>query len=142
MDVSAFATSLLSFTVALGALVFVHELGHFLVAKRVGVCVQRFSIGFGPVIFSRRGGETEYAVSAIPMGGYVKMLGEDDDDEAGVALEPERAFSTQPVWKRGAIVGAGPLMNFVFAFVMYAVLFATIGVELPSNEPRVGGLSA
>jgi regulator of sigma E protease len=142
MDISAFATSLLSFTVALGVLVFVHELGHFLVAKRVGVRVQRFSIGFGPVIFSWRRGETEYAVSAIPMGGYVKMLGEDDDDEPGVALEPHRAFSTQPVWKRAAIVGAGPLMNFVFAFVMYAALFGSIGVELPSNQPRVGGVSA
>src|SRR5262245_12582950 len=142
MDVSAFATSMLSFTVALGALVFVHELGHFLVAKRSGVRVQRFSIGFGPVIFSWRRGETEYAVSAIPMGGYVKMLGEDDEDEPGVAMEPERAFSTQPVWKRAAIVGAGPTMNFVFAFIMYTALFATIGVELPSNEPRVGGVSA
>jgi regulator of sigma E protease len=142
MDVSAFATSLLSFTVALGALVFVHELGHFLVAKRIGVLVQRFSIGFGPVIFSWRRGETEYAVSAIPMGGYVKMLGEDDDDEPGVATQPERAFSTQPVWKRAAIVGAGPSMNFVFAFVMYAALFASIGVELPSDQPRVGGVSS
>jgi len=142
MDLSVFATSLVSFTVALGALVFVHELGHFLVAKRSGVRVQRFSIGFGPVIFSWRRGETEYAVSAIPMGGYVKMLGEDDDDEPGVAMEPERAFSTQPVWKRAAIVGAGPVMNFIFAFVVYAALFATIGVELPSNEPRVGGVSA
>ena len=141
MDVAVVATSLLSFTVALGVLVFVHELGHFLVAKRVGVRVQRFSIGFGPVVFSWRRGETEYAVSAIPMGGYVKMLGEDDEDEAGVAMEPERAFSTQPVWKRAAIVGAGPLMNFVFAFVMYTALFASIGVELPSNQPRVGGVS-
>jgi regulator of sigma E protease len=142
MDVSAFATSLISFTVALGALVFVHELGHFLVAKRVGVRVQRFSIGFGPVIFSWRRGETEYAISAIPMGGYVKMLGEDDDDEAGVAAEPERAFSTQPVWKRAAIVGAGPSMNFVFAFLVYAALFGSIGVELPSDQPKVGGVSA
>jgi regulator of sigma E protease len=142
MDVSAFATSLISFTVALGALVFVHELGHFLVAKRVGVRVQRFSIGFGPVIFSWRRGETEYAISAIPMGGYVKMLGEDDEDEAGVAAEPERAFSTQPVWKRACIVGAGPLMNFIFAFVVYALLFGSIGVELPSDQPKVGGVSA
>jgi regulator of sigma E protease len=142
MDVSAFAMSLLSFTVALGALVFVHELGHFVVAKRIGVLVQRFSIGFGPVIFAWRRGETEYAVSAIPMGGYVKMLGEDDDDEPGVQAQPHRAFSTQPVWKRAAIVGAGPLMNFVFAFAVYAALFGSIGVELPSNQPRVGGVSA
>lgn len=141
MDLSVFTTSLLSFIVALGALVFVHELGHFIVAKRSGVRVLRFSIGFGPVVYAWRRGETEYAISAIPMGGYVKMLGEDDDDEPGVAAEPERAFSTQPLWKRAAIVGAGPIMNFVFAFAVYAALFATIGVELPSNQPRVGGVS-
>jgi len=141
MDLSVFTTSLLSFIVALGALVFVHELGHFIVAKRSGVRVLRFSIGFGPVVYAWRRGETEYAISAIPMGGYVKMLGEDDDDEAGVAAEPERAFSTQPLWKRAAIVGAGPIMNFVFAFAVYAALFASIGVELPSNQPRVGGVS-
>jgi regulator of sigma E protease len=132
----------LSFVVALGALVFVHELGHFTVAKRLGVKVLRFSIGFGPVLFSRRTGETEYAVSAIPMGGYVKMLGEDDDDDIAALAEPERAFSTQPVRRRGAIVFAGPAMNFVFAFVVYALLFAIVGVELPSNTPVVGGVSA
>jgi regulator of sigma E protease len=140
MNVGSFAVTLLSFVVALGVLVFVHELGHFLVAKKVGVLVQRFSIGFGPVIFSRRRGETEYAVSAVPLGGYVKMLGEDDEDEAHV--DPARAFSTQPVARRAAIVFAGPAMNLVFAFVAYALLFTTVGVDMPSNEPRVGGVSA
>src|SRR5438477_6929406 len=114
--------SLLAFAVALGVLVFVHELGHFMVAKRLGILVQRFSIGFGPVIFARRRGETEYAVSAVPLGGYVKMLGEDDEEEAHV--NPARAFSTQPVARRAAIVFAGPAMNLVFAFVAYAALFA------------------
>ena len=88
------------FIVVLGVLVFVHELGHFLVAKRLGVQVLRFSIGFGPVLFARRRGETEYALSAIPLGGYVKMLGEDDDDEPRRRAEPERAFSTSRCWKR------------------------------------------
>src|SRR5881628_276679 len=109
--------SFLAFTVALGVLVFVHELGHFMVAKRLGVLVERFSIGFGPVIFRWRRGETEYAVSAIPLGGYVKMLGEDDEEAA--RANPERAFSTQPVGRRAAIVFAGPAMNFVFAFLAY-----------------------
>ena len=95
MSVGSFAFSLLSFAVALGVLVFVHELGHFAVAKRIGVLVQRFSIGFGPVVLARRRGETEYAVSAVPLGGYVKMLGEDDEEEA--RANPARAFSTQPV---------------------------------------------
>ena len=96
MQISSLAFTLISFAVALGVLVFVHELGHFAVAKRLGVRVLRFSIGFGPIVFARRRGETEYALSAIPMGGYVKMLGEEDENEPGVAMEPERAFSTQP----------------------------------------------
>jgi regulator of sigma E protease len=140
MNIGSFAVTLLSFVVALGVLVFVHELGHFLVAKKIGVFVQRFSIGFGPVIFARRRGETEYAVSAVPLGGYVKMLGEDDEEEAQV--DPARAFSTQSVGRRAAIVFAGPAMNLVFAFVAYAALFATVGVDMPSNQPLVGGVSA
>src|SRR6185369_5549585 len=128
MNIGSFGFTLLSFAVALGVLIFVHELGHFLVAKKLGVKVLRFSIGFGPVLFSRRTAETEYAISAIPMGGYVKMLGEDDDDDIAALAEPERAFSTQPVRRRGAIVFAGPAMNFVFAFVVYALLFAIVGV--------------
>jgi len=140
MNVGSFAFSALSFAVALGVLVFVHELGHFAVAKRIRVLVQRFSIGFGPVVFARQRGETEYAVSAVPMGGYVKMLGEGDEEEA--RANPERAFDTQPVRRKAAIVFAGPAMNFIFAFFAYAVLFATVGVDLPSNQPRVGGVSA
>jgi regulator of sigma E protease len=142
MELPPVVLTVVSFCVALGVLVFVHELGHFAVAKRLDVKVLRFSIGFGPVLFSRRRGETEYALSAIPMGGYVKMLGEEEDDDPAVLAEPERAFSTQPVRRRAAIVFAGPAMNFVFAFVVYAVLFAFVGVELPSNTPVVGGVSA
>src|SRR5579875_3454081 len=107
-----------AFAVALGVLVFVHEVGHFLVAKRVGVKVLRFSIGFGPILLARRRGETEYALSAMPLGGYVKMLGEEDEDEA--AAEPARAFSTQRPLRRAAVVGA----------------------EVPSTQPRVGGVAA
>jgi regulator of sigma E protease len=140
MNIGSVAFTVLSFAVALGVLVFVHELGHFAIAKRIGVLVQRFSIGFGPVVLARQRGETEYAVSAIPMGGYVKMLGEEDEEEA--RLNPERAFSTQAVWRRAAIVFAGPAMNFVFAFLVYALLFAVVGHEVPSTEPRVGGVSA
>jgi len=132
--------TIVAFLVALGLLVFVHEFGHFAVAKRLAVKVLRFSIGFGPVLFARRHGETEYAVSAMPLGGYVKMLGEEDEEEA--KLEPERAFSTQPLWKRTAIVFAGPAMNFVFAFLVYALLFAAVGAEVPSSEPKVGGVAA
>jgi regulator of sigma E protease len=132
--------TIVAFLVALGLLVFVHELGHFAVAKRLGVRVLRFSIGFGPILFARRRGETEYAVSAMPLGGYVKMLGEEDEEEA--RTEPERAFSTQPLPRRSAIVFAGPAMNFVFAFLVYALLFLAVGAEVPSSEPRVGGVAA
>jgi regulator of sigma E protease len=128
MQLPSLLFTLLSFAVALGVLVFVHELGHFAVAKRLGVKVLRFSIGFGPVVWARRKGETEYALSAIPMGGYVKMLGEEEGEEAAVLAEPERAFSTQPVARRAAIVFAGPAMNFVFAFLTYACLFTLVGV--------------
>jgi regulator of sigma E protease len=132
--------TIVAFLVALGLLVFVHELGHFAVAKRVGVKVLRFSIGFGPILFARTRGETEYAVSAMPLGGYVKMLGEEDEEEA--QAEPERAFATQPLARRSAIVFAGPAMNFLFAFLVYAMLFYAVGAEVPSSEPRVGGVAA
>ena len=141
MQLSSLLFTVLSFAVALGVLVFVHELGHFAIAKRIGVRVQRFSIGFGPILLSRKTGETEYALSAVPMGGYVKMLGEEAADDPDAVAEPERAFSTQPPGRRAAIVFAGPAMNFVFAFVLYALLFALVGVELPSNKPIVGGVS-
>lgn len=138
MDIGSLLFTALSFAVAIGVLVFVHELGHFVVAKRVGVKVQRFSIGFGPVAWSWRRGETEYALSTIPVGGYVKMLGEAEDDPEAL-LEPERAFLGHR--HRAAIVGAGPAMNFLFAFLAYACLFWAVGVERPSNAPRVGGIS-
>ena len=139
MHLPSFVVTLISFGIALGVLVFVHELGHFAVAKWVGVKVHRFSIGFGPVLFSWRRGETEYAVSALPLGGYVKMLGEGEDDPEAAA-EPERAFLTHR--HRAAIVAAGPAMNVVFAFVAYAALFAAVGVQVPSTQPVVGGVMA
>ena len=132
-----------AFVVALGVLVFVHELGHFLTAKRIGVKVLRFSIGFGPVLWCRQRGETEYALSAIPLGGYVKMLGEDSDGDDPVANdERHRAFSTQSPLRRAAIIFAGPFTNFLFAFVVYALVFASVGTPVPSTTPRIGGVSA
>jgi regulator of sigma E protease len=132
--------TLIAFVVALGALVVVHELGHFGVAKRVGVKVLRFSVGWGPIVARRSWGETEYALSAIPLGGYVKMLGESDDE--GVADDPARAFDTQVLWRRVAIVLAGPVMNLLFAFVMYAALLGTVGMDVPSTKAVVGDVAA
>src|SRR5207249_5606279 len=97
----------------LGFLIFVHELGHFLVAKLSGVRVLRFSLGFGPKIVGARFGETEYAISLVPLGGYVKMLGEDDGEATEAVVDPSRSFAHQPLYKRFAIVFAGPFSNLV-----------------------------
>lgn len=125
--------SLFAFLAALGVLVAVHEFGHFWVARKMGVKVLRFSLGFGKVIWRRQGPETEYVLSALPLGGYVKMLGEQDGDVA--EHERHRAFGTQPVWKRIAIVAAGPAFNFILAVVLYICVFM---VGIPGISPVVG----
>ncbi len=112
-----------AFLVALGILIAVHEFGHFWVARRLGVKVLRFSIGFGRPLFSYRQGpdSTEYVLAALPLGGYVKMLDEREEE-----VPPEQvhlAFNRQAVWKRSAIVAAGPLSNFVFAVFAYWAVF-------------------
>jgi regulator of sigma E protease len=134
------ATSMLAAILVLGFLILVHELGHFLVAKRVGVRVLRFSIGFGPRLFGWRSGETEYQLAAVPLGGYVKMEGEDPDAELDDASRSV-SFSHQPVSRRFAIVFAGPGTNIFFAFVIFCITFIAFGVRTPSNEAKVGGLS-
>jgi regulator of sigma E protease len=117
------------FIVVLGILILIHELGHFFVARWTGVGVERFSIGFGPVLARWRGKETEYCVSAIPMGGYVKMMGEENPLEGGGSpvFDPQKAFSLKPLWARFLIVFAGPGMNFVLAWVIFAVILAVVG---------------
>ena len=117
------------FIVVIGILILVHELGHFLVARWTGVGVERFSIGFGPVLVRWRGKETEYCLSAIPMGGYVKMMGEENPLEGGTVpvFDADKAFATKPLWARFLIVFAGPAMNFVLAAVIVSVVLATIG---------------
>ncbi|GAB4260867.1 MAG: RIP metalloprotease RseP [Deferrisomatales bacterium] len=125
------------FLVLLGVLVFVHELGHFLVAKRLGIRVLKFSLGFGPPLLRWRRGETEYLVSAVPLGGYVKLFGE--DPEQPVEAEDRRAsFSARPVTHRLATVVAGPAMNFVLAVAVFGLLslFGT-----PVLQPVVGEVS-
>jgi len=115
--------TLAAFVVALGALVIVHEYGHYLVARLCGIKVLRFSIGFGPPLWKKRLGrdETEWVVAAVPLGGYVKML---DEREGEVAPEElGRAFNRQNVWRRYAVVVAGPLANFLFAILLYWLLF-------------------
>ncbi|MCU0586619.1 MAG: RIP metalloprotease RseP [Syntrophobacteraceae bacterium] len=126
---------IVSTVVVLGILIFVHELGHFLVAKWAGVKVLRFSLGFGPKLVAVTRGDTEYRLSAIPLGGYVKMLGEESEEE----LSPEemaRSFSVQPVWKRIGIVLAGPVSNLVLAVIIFALVYTFSGI--PQIAPEIG----
>src|ERR671931_405870 len=131
---------IVSFVVVIGILILIHELGHFFVARWCGVGVERFSIGFGPVLLRWRGKETEYVLSAIPMGGYVKMMGEENPLEAGAALpfDQKKAFALKPLWARFLIVFAGPGMNFVLAAVIFAGLLVIAGRPVaPSVIGRV-----
>jgi len=129
----------LAAALVLGILIFVHELGHFLVAKWSGVRVLRFSIGFGPRLLKKQVGETEYALSLIPLGGYVNMLGE-DEGEPDVAAEPERSFANQSLATRFAIVFAGPASNLFWSWICLMIVAACYGMLVPSELPRVGGL--
>jgi len=116
--------------VVLGVLIFVHEAGHFIAAKAMGIQVLRFSLGFGRPVVAVRWGETEYAISWLPLGGYVKMAGLEDEGlvgelEGGTMAEPvdpERAFDRKPIWKRMIVILAGVTMNMIFAFVTYSLL--------------------
>jgi len=132
-------TSVVAAVIVLGFLILFHELGHFLVAKRVGVGVLKFSIGFGPKLLGRRVGDTDYVISAIPLGGFVKMVGEDPEEELSEADE-KIAFQRQAIWKRMAIVLAGPTANLVFAFFAFSVVFMLYGARIPSEAAKVGGV--
>lgn len=131
----------------LGILVFVHELGHFAVAKFSGVKVLKFSLGFGPKLLSRTWGETEYLICAIPLGGYVQMLGEGggEDGEDAELTEEEKSFSfaEKPLSRRLAIVAAGPLMNLILPFMILPVSYL-VGVQLPAyyDQPACVGYVA
>ena len=133
-------TTLLAFLFVLGVLVFVHELGHFLAARRLGVRVLTFSLGFGPKLLKFRRGDTEYCVSAIPLGGYVKMAGESPDDPR-TGLPDE--FMSKTKWERFQILIMGPVMNIVLAVVVMAVVLAQ-GAEVPvyQDQPPVVGAVA
>lgn len=113
--------SILVALIVLSVLILVHELGHFIAAKAVGIKVLEFSIFMGPKIFSVKIGETDYSLRLIPMGGYVKMEGEEE------ASDDERSFSKQAPWKRALVIGAGPFMNIVLAFIFAAIVLTSVG---------------
>ncbi|SES78888.1 RIP metalloprotease RseP [Anaerobranca gottschalkii] len=117
--------------IVFGLLVLVHELGHFLTARAVGIEVEEFAIGFGPRIFSWKKGETKYSLRFFPLGGYVKVLGEEKGDH-----DKEGSLQTKSVLQRFAFVFAGSFMNFVLAFVLFIIVFTGFG--LAANIPEIG----
>ncbi|MGA3280070.1 MAG: RIP metalloprotease RseP [Smithella sp.] len=126
--------TLISFIILLSILIFVHEFGHFIAARIAGVGVLKFSLGFGPKIIGKKIGETEYVLSWIPLGGFVKLLGESGNEE----LPPEdekRSFFKQAVWKRMLIVFAGPVFNFLLAIVIFTIVFI---YGLPNLAANIG----
>ncbi len=135
--------TLAAFVVVLGVLIFVHEMGHFIAAKAVGIQVLRFSLGFGQPIVGWRRGETEYWISWIPLGGYVKMAGLEDEGLSGsleggksaTPVDPARAFDRQPVWRRSIVIAAGVTMNVVLAVCLYGGMAATFGTPRLALTP-------
>jgi regulator of sigma E protease len=129
------STSIFAFIVVLGVLIFFHELGHFLVARLFGVGVEKFSLGFGPRLIGKTIGMTDYRLSLIPLGGYVKMVGEEPDTEIEPYLIP-RSFTHKSVFKRFLIVAAGPMSNLLLAVAIFFLVFQTSGTYV--LRPLVG----
>jgi len=121
---------------AFGLLIVIHELGHYLAARWAGMRVERFSVGFGPVVWSRRRGDTEWAVSAVPLGGYVKIAGMAPGED--IAPGDTSAYSHKPAWKRFLVIMAGPAMNYLLAVVMAVGLIATMGLREPDQSAVIG----
>lgn len=132
--------SFLLAALAFGLLIAFHELGHMWVAKKTGMRVDRFSIGFGPVVFARKLGETEYAISAIPLGGYVKIAGMASDEEDARDTDPNdpRHFMNRPAWARLVTIAAGPLANYVLAFLIGVPLLMVANTIPDLGSTRVG----
>ena len=131
-------TTVLAFVFVLGVLIFVHELGHFLMARRIGVRVLTFSLGFGPKLLSFRRGDTEYCVSAIPLGGYVKMAGENPEDtRTGSADE----FLSKTKWQRFQVLVMGPVMNIVLAIVVMALVLYQGARVAANDDPVIGSFT-
>ncbi|SJZ64993.1 RIP metalloprotease RseP [Selenihalanaerobacter shriftii] len=141
-------TTIISFIIVISILVFVHEFGHFIVAKKTGVLVEEFAVGMGPQIIGKQRGETLYSIRLLPLGGYCKMTGEfpvDDEDEIEdvehyqQAYENERCLFQKSVFERAAVIFTGPLMNFILAMVVFSLIFAIFGVPVSGSSSTVIG---
>ncbi|MGE5761377.1 MAG: RIP metalloprotease RseP [Gemmatimonadota bacterium] len=141
--------TIVSFAIIVGVLIFVHELGHFVAAKSLGIQVHRFALGFGKPILTVRRGETEYVVAALPLGGYVKMagleeegmMGEVEGGKATQPVDPARAFDRKPLWARIIVILAGVTMNVVLAYVLYVARAATVGLPV-STATQIDSVDA
>lgn len=140
----------IAFILILSVLVIIHELGHFLVAKKLGIKVEEFGIGFPPRAWGKKIGETVYSVNWLPVGGFVKLYGEDDAGGGKIGSkitgeksqeDLQRAFYARPLWQRMSVVTAGVIMNFILAVVVISFLFATQGVPLPTAHVTVTEVS-
>lgn len=120
--------------VVFGMLILIHELGHFLMARRAGVRVHEFALGFGPRVLSTRRGPTMYSLRAVPLGGFVRMAGMHPGEEDWAAIPARERFLDQPIGTRAAIIAAGPAMNILLAVLLFALVFAAVGLEEPTLE--------
>lgn len=127
----------ISFVILLGVLIFVHEFGHFITAKIFNIKVLKFSLGFGPKILGMVRGETEYIISALPLGGYVKMLGEQPGEPISEA-DKARSFSHNPIWKRFLVVLFGPLFNLIFAILVFFLIYSFAGLPTAVEGTKIG----
>lgn len=145
--------TVIAFVLILSVLVLIHELGHFLVAKKLGIKVEEFGFGFPPRVFGIKKGETLYSINLLPVGGFVKLFGEDaagggsvknktKNDERITKDQLGRAFFARPIWQRFTVVVAGVVMNFLLAVILISYLFGTQGVALPSKQIHVTEVSS
>ncbi len=128
--------SIIAIALVLGGLIFFHELGHFLVARSFGIGVSTFSLGFGPRLAGFKKGATDYRLSAVPLGGYVHLVGESPEAELPPGFTRQESFSLRPPWQRMLVVAAGPVFNFVLAWLIYAGIFLAMGQQIVL--PRIG----
>jgi regulator of sigma E protease len=139
--------TLFYFLVTIGIIIFIHELGHFLAAKAVGIRVERFSIGYPPRVYGRKYGDTDYCISAIPLGGYVKMSGMIDESLGGeeTLTGAPHEFMSKKAWEKGLVITAGVIMNFILAFLIFSFLAGVQGIPvaaLPVVNEVVAGSPA
>ncbi len=136
--------TVIAFIVIFGVLVFVHEFGHFIVAKRSGIKVLEFAFGIGPKLFGFQGKETLYSIRILPLGGFCRFLSAEEVEEVDQVSREEllaRSFESKSIWKRMAVIVAGPLMNFILGAVLFVVAFAFFGVAVADNQNLIGEVS-